>query len=267
VTTIGITRSLVNNGFQVWGDFPLKRPGFKARLALHKPALWAANLFLDKLRARGIAVDGNASMTDVPGRRERFDPEREVELAYLTSRSLGEVSRGINKESLNLDSELVLRTLGKEKGATVPDPDPRKMSIRGDDKAGVAVIRQWLEDKGIATQGLALHDGSGLSRLDVVTPESTARLLEVVSKLSTAGIFRDSLPIAGRDGTLRNRLRSASARVFAKTGTLTYTNSLSGYVATRSGELLAFSILCNNDTSLSTSTRILDEIALLLAGR
>lgn len=265
--TIGITRGLQDNTFRLWGDFPLKSTGFKARLALHKPALRAAYILREELGARGIIVEGDATITDTIGKREneRFDPQREVELAYLTSKTLGEVSRAINKESLNLESELVLRTLGKEKGATAPDPDPRKMSTRGDDQAGVAVIRQWLEHEGISTQGIALHDGSGLSRLDLVTPEATTRLLAVMSKSSAAGSFRDSLPIAGRDGTLRNRLRLASARVFAKTGSLTYTNSLSGYVVTENGELLAFSIVCNNDTSPSTSTSILDEIALLLA--
>jgi D-alanyl-D-alanine carboxypeptidase/D-alanyl-D-alanine-endopeptidase (penicillin-binding protein 4) len=79
-------------------------------------------------------------------------------------------------------------------------------------------------------------------------------------------LFRDSLPVAGRDGTLKYRLRSlASGRIQAKTGTLTYINSLSGYAVTADDEPLAFSIICNNETAEAQGTRPLDSIATLLA--
>ena len=139
------------------------------------------------------------------------------------------------------------------------------MRERGDDEAGLAVVRQWLEEAGIATRNLALHDGSGLSRLDLVTPEATARLLVNIARRPSATAFRDSLPIAGRDGTLKFRLRAAAGRIQAKTGTLTYTNSLSGYVVTDDDELLAFSIICNNETAETRGTRPIDAIATLLA--
>ena len=86
-----------------------------------------------------------------------------------------------------------------------------------------------------------------------------------MSTKSLARVFRDSLPIAGRDGTLRNRLRSASTPIYAKTGTLNYINSLSGYIVSEDKEALAFSIICNNDMSSSTSTSVMDDIASLLA--
>lgn len=266
-TTIGVNRGLSDNVFRVWGDFPLKSRGFNARLAIHQPALWAATLFRQELIARGITVDGNPIMTDARGLHEDATPEtrRDVELASLTSTTLGELSRSINKESLNLEAELVLRTLGKLKGANSPDPDPGKMANRGDDEAGLAVIRLWLEQTGISTKTIALHDGSGLSRLDLVTPEVTARLLATMSTRSSARIFHDSLPIAGHDGTLRNRMRSATTPIYAKTGTLNYTNSLSGYVITSTNEPLVFSIMCNNDMSSAASVSVLDSIALLLA--
>ncbi|MBC7912048.1 MAG: D-alanyl-D-alanine carboxypeptidase, partial [Pyrinomonadaceae bacterium] len=153
---------------------------------------------------------------------------------------------------------------GREKGATAPAADARKMLTRGDDEAGLAVIRKWLDNSGVPTRNLSLHDGSGLSRLNLVTPEATARLLAAMTKSPAAGVFRDSLPVAGRDGTLRSRLRAASERIVAKTGTLTYTSSLSGYAITGEGELLAFSIFCNNEASDKSSIPIIDAIALLL---
>ena len=80
------------------------------------------------------------------------------------------------------------------------------------------------------------------------------------------GVFRDSLPIAGRDGTLKFRLRSiSSGTIAAKTGTLTYINSLAGYATTADDEPLAFSIICNDETAAESSTRIVDGIAAMLA--
>jgi D-alanyl-D-alanine carboxypeptidase, serine-type, PBP4 family len=265
-STIGINRGLSDNIVRVWGDFPLGGSGFRARLSVHKPALWAAQLFREALRARGIAVEGEAETRDAHGTKELqgLDTGRAVELASVTGKSLGEVARETNKKSLNLEAELILRTLGKERGANAPDADPRKMLTRGDDAAGLAVIRQWLERAGVNTNQLALHDGSGLSRLDLVTPEATARLLANMTRSSAATTFRDSLPIAGRDGTLNSRLRAASGRIYAKTGLLTYTNSLSGYAVTDKGEILTFSIICNNETTAASSIPTIDAIALLL---
>src|SRR6185436_2711673 len=113
---------------------------------------------------------------------------------------------------------------------------------------------------GIATDRIALHDGSGLSRLDLVTPESTLRLLVTIAKTSSGQTFRETLPIAGRDGTLGGRLKILSDRVSAKTGSLTYIHSLSGYLTTAAGEPLAFSILCNDQTSQGNATQLIDQI-------
>ena len=136
---------------------------------------------------------------------------------------------------------------------------------RGDDEAGLAVIRVWLARAGVATSQIALHDGSGLSRLDLVTPESSARLLLAISKTASASVFKDSLPISGRDGTLGGRLKTIIDRVSAKTGSLTYDNSLSGYLTTGKGEHLAFSIMCNDQIGRRNSTELMDQIVALLA--
>src|SRR5204862_6419151 len=119
----------------------------------------------------------------------------------------------------------------------------------GDDEAGTAVVRGWLESKGIPARGLALHDGSGLSRLDLITPESTARLLAAMTQTTAATVYFDSLPVAGHDGTLAGRLKKIEGRISAMTGSLTYVHSLSGYAMTRSDERFAFSIICNDMTA------------------
>jgi D-alanyl-D-alanine carboxypeptidase/D-alanyl-D-alanine-endopeptidase (penicillin-binding protein 4) len=266
--TIGITRGLSDNNVRVWGDFPVGARALSTRLSVHQPALWAALLFQDALKRRGIEVEGKARLVDSRENKgeAHVNPERAVELASITSKTLGQISRLTNKESINLYAELILRTLGKERGMSAPVPDQKKMRTRGDDEAGVAVIRRWLEERGVPVEALALHDGSGLSRLNLVTPEATARLLAVMTKSPSAEVFRESLPVAGRDGTLKYRLRSVSSgRIVAKTGTLTYINSLSGYVTTADDEVLAFSIICNDETEAESSTRVVDAIAAALA--
>jgi D-alanyl-D-alanine carboxypeptidase/D-alanyl-D-alanine-endopeptidase (penicillin-binding protein 4) len=264
-TTIGINRGLSNNELRVWGDFPVGGRSFSAFLAVHNPALWAATLFKQALVARGIKVDGEVRSRDFRGpEKEKFDPQKAFEIAHQDSATLGEIARQTNKESNNLFAELILRTLGKERGESAPDPDPRKNRERGDDEAGTAVVKSWLDRNSISDDGLAIRDGSGLSRLDLVTPEATARLLVAMGKTNSATVFHDSLPIAGRDGTLGSRLTRAAGRIFAKTGAITYVHSLSGYAVAENGEVLAFSIFCNDATGRSNPVRLIDQIASLL---
>jgi serine-type D-Ala-D-Ala carboxypeptidase/endopeptidase (penicillin-binding protein 4) len=260
-TSIGIMRGLSGNDLRVWGDFPVNGRAFSAFLSVHDPAMWAASLFKRALISRGIKVSGDARTRDFRmAATEKFDPQKSVELAHQDSEPLSAIIRHTNKESDNLYAELILRTIGKERGASAPDPDPRKNRERGDDEAGTAVVRSWLESKAIATKGLAIRDGSGLSRLDLITPETTARLLLAMSQANGANAYHDSLPIAGRDGTLNGRLKKLTGRLFAKTGTLTYVHSLSGYTVTPDNETLVFSIMCNDATDRN-AVGIIDEIA------
>src|SRR4029079_15108223 len=106
-----------------WGEFAPGSKGFGARLSVHKTALWAAKLFARALKSRGIQVDGQTLSRDsrVP-QSERFDPTRAVELAFTESQPLSEIAKKTNKESINLYAELILRTLGRERGAISSPP-------------------------------------------------------------------------------------------------------------------------------------------------
>ena len=263
-STIGVHRGLSDNNIEVWGEFAPGSKGFGARLSVHQPALWAAKLFGRALKTRGIRVDGQTLSRDSRGpQSQRFDPAHSVELAFVQSEPMSEIAKKTNKESNNLFAELILRTLGRERGEMSVSREAMGRE-RGDDEAGLAVIRLWLERAGISVTRLALHDGSGLSRLDLVTPETSARFLLSLSKTNVGPVFRDSLPIAGRDGTLAGRLKTVTDRVSAKTGALTYDNSLSGYLTTSKGQLFTFSIMCNDQTGSVSSIRLIDQIVTLL---
>ncbi len=263
--TLGVHRGLSDNNVHIWGEFPSGGKGFGARLSVYNPALWAARLFHQILKARGIEVAGNAqaqSSRQPPS--QRFDPTKSIELAFVSSKPLAEIIKDTNKESINLYAELMLRTLGRERGSLIAASESGGRE-RGDDEAGLAVIRLWMSRAQIPASGLALHDGSGLSRLNLVTPKSLSQFLVSLSRTSNAGIFRESLPISGRDGTLSGRLTSVAGKVTAKTGFLTYDASLSGYLTTEAGEILAFSILCNDQTGRASTARLIDEITSVLA--
>jgi D-alanyl-D-alanine carboxypeptidase/D-alanyl-D-alanine-endopeptidase (penicillin-binding protein 4) len=266
-TTIGINRGLSDNEIRVWGEFPSGGRSYSAYLSVYNPALWAATLFKEELRKQGITVDGEPHSRDFREAEDsKFDPQKAFEIAFTESRPLGEIVRQTNKESNNLYAELILRTLGKERGETAPDPDPHNNRERGDDEAGAAVIKSWLNQNQINIEGLAIRDGSGLSRLDLITPEATVAVLETIAKKNSASLFHDSLPVAGRDGTLGGRLRNVTGQIFAKTGTVTYDHSLSGYATTKNGEVLVFSIFCNDATVHGDPVRLIDQIATLLTG-
>src|SRR6185312_1183726 len=142
------------------------------------------------------------------------------------------------KPSQNLYTELILRTLGK----VVPQQTSLTSSLQTTEDAGLGVVKTFLRDAGVVPESLVLSDGSGLSRNDMVTADATVQLLTFMSKHRYADVFRAALPIAGVDGTLRNRMKGTVAEnnLRAKTGSLSSAATLSGYVTTAAGENLVF---------------------------
>ena len=215
----------------------------------------------DALRERGIAVRGAAPAAPAHGAvASAGEPVRKSlpddapasgfgdatapdaggdTLAVLVSPPLRDVLPWLEKPSQNQIAEALFRTAALERtGVGTPD------SAR-------AVLGRQLRAWGVAPERDAvLRDGSGLSRHDYVTPEALVRVLDAVRRRPDFGAFYDALPVAGVDGTLRGRLRGtpAAGNARAKTGTVDKARTLSGYVTTAGGELLVFSMLCNNYT-------------------
>ena len=257
----GIKRGLADNEVYVWGN------GTKAsgKLAVHNPALWAAKSFKEILEKKGITVEGDAKSVNwkTP---DRPQVENMNELASVESKTLAEIVQRMNKRSVNLYAELILRTLGKKFGDTAPNDNFQLQEVRGDDSAGASVIKKFLTENKVATDELQIHDGSGLSRLDFITPEAFGRALIYAAKANFSDVFKDSLPIAATDGTLGGRLGGVKGNILAKTGTITYVNSLAGYALTED-EVLAFSIIVNNVTRKRDGSGVIDQIATSLIKR
>ena len=200
----------------MWGQFTPSSRGFGARLSVHNPGC-GGKLFAAALKSRGSFQRTGAVAPLCVAVSQRFDPAKANELAFVNSQPLSEIIKRTNKDSNNLYAELLLRTLGRERAAMAVLP-PAPGRELGDDETGLAVVRTWLSRAGVSDGRLALHDGSGLSRLNLVTPHATARLLVAMTKTTSSEIFKDSLPVAGVDGTLGGRLKAVRDKVEAKTG-------------------------------------------------
>jgi len=132
-------------------------------------------------------------------------------------------------------------------------------------RAALTIFERW----GVPAGSLIQRDGSGLTRYDFVTPEAIVDILTHVDRdARLRGPFEASLPIAGRDGTLANRMKGTAAEgnVRAKTGSMTAVRGTSGFVTSADGEPLVFCILANNyDAPASTITAAEDAIIVRLA--
>lgn len=255
----------------LWGNMPLDDAGANEALAIENPAEFAATLFRQLLESRGVVIYGKqrtrhtelASLSTLTvtataaarGGEEtsRVSLSQSLVLASHESKPLIEDVRVINKVSQNLHAEILLRLLGREKGTA------------GTVEGGLEVLRGFLNQAGISPDEYVFYDGSGLSRQNLVTPHALVQLLSYAAAQPWGASFRETLPVAGVDGSLADRFSNLDPRahVYAKTGSLGGVKSLSGYVTTVKGQQVAFAILSNNLNL--PSKRVTDSIDSIIA--
>ncbi len=265
---LSIHRGLGSDELEISGTIAIDDPGYTGGIGISRPGLLFAYLVRAALAQQGVIITGRTRATgplpSVASMNNAPPVSSLVEVASLQSPPLSLIAAQTMKPSQNLYTELLLRTLGKN-AAPVTTP------FRADqtsESSGLEVLKTFLREAGVNPTSLALSDGSGLSRNDMITPEATLQLLIYMRRHRYAQAFRDSLPIAGVDGTLRNRLKGtpAEGNLRAKTGTLSSASSLSGYVTTAAGEELVFSIMVNNyPPDTGPVSLCIDPIAVLLA--
>jgi serine-type D-Ala-D-Ala carboxypeptidase/endopeptidase (penicillin-binding protein 4) len=239
---------------RAWGTAP--PGGLHVNMAVDDPAQFTAAAFRQALLLRGIKITGGAESRhkypigsgDFTGERAQPIKLTPVNLASVAATVEGQrvlaahisvpVAQEImvtNKTSQNLHAELLLRLLGKIYGTD------------GSFEQGSRVVRQFLVNAGIDDGDFFLYDGSGVSPRDEITPRALTQLLSYGSKQFWGVGWRETLPMAGVDGTLDRRFQNSTlkGKLWAKTGTLNEVNALSGYLTAASGKTLAFSILVN----------------------
>jgi D-alanyl-D-alanine carboxypeptidase/D-alanyl-D-alanine-endopeptidase (penicillin-binding protein 4) len=270
-----VYRDLGQNTMTISGSIGLDDRGYTAGIGITDPAQLFVYLLRDALARKGVTVTGKSRTVDARS-GESVIPKgvlglmstisegpTPVELVGFQSPPLSLIAAQTLKPSQNLYTELILRTLG-----TTISPATSTTTGRTSEAIGREVVKGFLKEAGVSPNSLVLSDGSGLSRNDMVTAEATLQLLTYMHRHRFASAFRDALPIAGVDGSLRNRFKGTPAEnnLRAKTGTLSSATSLSGYVRDAAGEDLAFSIMVNNypeDADVRASC--IDPIAVLLA--
>ncbi len=237
-----VERGLDSMRLDVWGQIPLDAGETSQRVAIARPPQLVGELFRQALADAGIVVRGGVEVHEVT-RLEAAKatppslqlPPRVV-LAEHDSQPLREIVKATNKDSRNFYAEMLLRTLARE------------VKHRGGLEDGLEVLSEFAQQVGAARGETVFADGSGLSRDDLVAPDTLVKLLIHMARGPAFDIFLDSLPVAGVDGTLAGRFKGSPAerRIHAKTGTLEQVNALSGYMDLPSGKRLVFSIIGNS---------------------
>jgi D-alanyl-D-alanine carboxypeptidase/D-alanyl-D-alanine-endopeptidase (penicillin-binding protein 4) len=240
---------------QLEGTIPAGVEEFSIKGSLPDPAKFTAQMLYQSLRASDLQIEGKPVTT-----REIGEIATNAKIFYTTSSpALKEIVYRLNKRSINLYADQLVKILAKEiRGA-------------GTFEDGLKLIQDWLEERNIYTEGLFLHDGSGLSRANATSTRLFAELLAYVSRQPYFNTFYHSLGIAGdlEDiGYMKNigKGTRAEKNVRAKTGSIDRIRAHSGYVHTRSKKLLSFSLIANDyDGSMRQVDKLHEKMMVALA--
>ncbi|HEU0015179.1 MAG TPA: D-alanyl-D-alanine carboxypeptidase/D-alanyl-D-alanine-endopeptidase [Longimicrobium sp.] len=246
---IRIERTSTGSGLVIQGSIAADT-ALETSVAIRNNTAFFAAVLHETLMQAGILVTGRS------GDADDFDPSNTANHTVLfthTSPPLAEILEDFMKPSQNQIGEILLKTLGAE------------LRGEGSARAGVAAVDSLARAWGLPARLLAMADGSGLSRYNLVAPEFLVALLERESRGAHAAVFTESLPVAGVDGTLSGRMRGTPAQgnLRAKTGTLSGVRSLSGYFTTAAGERMVFSMLVNHHTLSARDADRLAEAAVM----
>lgn len=194
------------------------------------PAYLANNLKSSLIKS-GIPVTGTVTTRSVDA-----NPEERVFLAEQKSPTLEDIVYFTNQNSNNRFAEALMRISGFYANGD--------LSL----ESGKSAVVSHLGTVGFDFAGLNYADGSGLSKSNTVTPLAHVKFLAQLMKQPYFKNYFDSLPIAGNSGTLKKMFlyNEANGQIFAKTGTLNRVKTLAGYIKTRTGKTLTFSLLINN---------------------
>jgi serine-type D-Ala-D-Ala carboxypeptidase/endopeptidase (penicillin-binding protein 4) len=227
------------------GKLPTDNQADEWDLAIIDPAHYFLETWRELLSKEGIAVTQGLVTT------EAINSKNERVITQMYSPPLKELIIETNRESNNLYAEVLLKILAKE----------LKMENE------IEALEQSLTKLGINSDNYSLVDGSGLSRHNLLTPETLIDILTVMSTTPEKDLYQTSLSLAGVNGTLKNRWQNTEIQnnLWGKTGNLSGVIALSGYVKLSDREFLVLSIVVNNfDDKNKIAQQAMDEIILLL---
>lgn len=271
--SVGVKALLEENriltGFRVYGTYNAKKPQvISLRLPVPNSAVWFGYSLLDELKSgkTGLRVDAIAVQhaLDTASRQRALtmvaDPSRER--IEIDSIELEKIVDATNKPSDNFLADSLFKAMGSRSQLTNQDVLSAARSVVASN------IQEWVKadgNPGLSAE-MSINDGAGLSTKNRMSPRALLSVLRQLRREPYFELFRKSLPVAGRDGTLAGRMRGSAADgvVFAKTGTLSGSYQLAGYIASASGdEYVPFVIL--TDTTVSNKGRVREFQDILVA--
>ena len=254
-----VTKKLDQNILEISGSMPANDKTYEGYIAVSRPAEMFIALLRGLLEKKGVIITGQNRL--VNPKIKVLSQVAPVEITRLESVPLSIIAAKTMKPSQNLFTETILWSLGEQLG------DKTNPKLSSADR-GLGVVGNFLLQAGIASDAVLQYDASGLSRHNLITPNSAVQLYTFMAKQSrNAQVWQEVLPIGGVDGTLKNRFKNtkAAGNVRGKTGTIDQVSALSGYVSTASGEKIVFSIIVNGVVETSIRQATIDEIVVALA--
>jgi D-alanyl-D-alanine carboxypeptidase/D-alanyl-D-alanine-endopeptidase (penicillin-binding protein 4) len=229
----------------VEGSIPKGRTDFAVKASMPDPAKIAASEFVKVLRNNKIdfvgkiLINNTLPITDF------------VLVAEKVSPPLSDLIVPLNKESVNLFAEHLLREIGRaRKGSS---------SI---DSSLVAIIDFWKEKK-VYLKGFYPTDGSGLSRSNGFCARTLAEIIRTMHLSNNSEVFFNSLPIAAKDGTLQFSFKGTKLEnnLRAKTGSMTRVRSLAGIFTNQAGKKVIFAVMTNNfEGNQSAAGKVMENL-------
>ena len=253
-TKIEVEREHGTNQVIIKGTIALDHKNLKSWIAVWEPTQYVLHVFKSSLEMNGIQLgkDSKLLTSEIPKEATLLTYKKSIPLKDLLIPFMKLSNNGIGE------------TLTKEMGKIIYN--------EGSWDKGIEVIRETISSFGINPDTLQLRDGSGISHKNMIPADELTQLLFAVQSKSWFPEFENSLPLSGMPeklvgGTLRKRLTEESfkGKIKAKTGTIDRASTLSGYVTTKGGEKLIFSIMINNHLSESETIKAIeDEIAKII---
>lgn len=247
-------RDMNTNIIKLSGTVPFeisRKTSYPYSSTIDNPAMFFLDLFKSKLDEKKISFSGGMILKS--DMHEFIDYATLTPLIEFYSPPLSEIISIINQESHNLAAEMLFKTIGKENSGV------------GSFYSGSEYVLKYLTKAGVNTQNVRIYDGSGLSRLNLISPRNMVNVLNYIYRSPYKDIFIQSLAKPGEPGTLKRRMTRSKAEksVFAKTGGMNYVSAICGYVNTSDNETFAFSIMMQNFTVPGTLATNLQDLILM----
>lgn len=250
------------------GTIPPNKKNYEVEGAIPDPAYFCARSLETALKRIDISISGKTTTIralrddkelneHVSGYNDgvEYNAMKRKTLYVNYSPTLDKIVYWTNLKSLNLYAEHLLKYICYSKTGF------------GTESQGTDIVTNFWKARGVDVSGFFMNDGCGLARANVITTKTETQILRLIAKDKTYNAFYNSLPVAGKSGSLGGLCEGTFAEnnMHAKSGYITRARGYAGYVKNRKGELLCFSVLANNyDCTPTEMKRKLEKILIAI---